>query len=190
MKNYSDQFISFQHPFHYSTIENEDQEMYQDSTVQSPDQVSVISAPVAAKSNEPQQEWCIALYDYDASAEDELTFEENQIIKIVNKSPHGVDDGWWEGELNGVIGNFPSLVVEECDSNGEPLTESDDETPPPSIPPVFSPPKAPMVPFMAELQQAVQKVEVDMGKFTFITTVHMVKLGYKKTCKLSNLLFL
>lgn len=70
------------------TVESED--------VQSPDQVSVIAVPVkAAKPSDV--EYCIALYDYDASAEDELTFEENQIITIVNKSPHGVDDGWWEG---------------------------------------------------------------------------------------------
>ena len=26
---------------------------------------------------------------------------------------NGVDDGWWEGEVNGSIGVFPSLVVEE-----------------------------------------------------------------------------
>lgn len=63
--------------------------------MQSPDQVSVIAVP--AKMEKINVEYCIALYDYDASAQDELTFEENQIITIVNKSPHGVDDGWWEG---------------------------------------------------------------------------------------------
>lgn len=146
------------------TVENEDQETYQ-SSVQSPDQVSVISAPVAAPvapvpagPKEPAVEWCIALYDYDASAEDELTFEENQIIKIVNKSPHGVDDGWWEGELNGVIGNFPSLVVEECDENGEPFSESEEGSPPPSAPPVFLPPAAPPV-FIESLQQAMAEAQ-------------------------------
>lgn len=36
--------------------------------------------------------------------------------------PHDVDDGWWEGELNGKIGLFPSLVVEECQADGQPLT--------------------------------------------------------------------
>lgn len=154
------------------TVESEDQETYQDSVQQSPDQVSVISAPVAAKqigeivSSEPRIEWCIALYDYDASAEDELTFEENQIIKIVNKSPHGVDDGWWEGELNGGIGNFPSLVVEECDELGELLSESEDGTPPPSEPPIFSPPQAPPV-YLEGLEEAVSQVEtsLDCGKY-------------------------
>lgn len=33
----------------------------------------------------------------------------------------------WEGELDGKIGNFPSLVVDECDENGEPLTEPEAE---------------------------------------------------------------
>jgi len=61
------------------TVDNEEQDAYQDS-VQSPDQVSVISAPVKPKST---QLYCIALYDYDASAEDELTFEEGQVILII-----------------------------------------------------------------------------------------------------------
>ena len=92
------------------TVDNEDQEVLPDS-VQSPDQVSVISAPVKKNSD---QLFCIALYDYDATAEDELTFEEGQvsagrilnfssfsyelfffqIIKLITKEPHGVDDGW------------------------------------------------------------------------------------------------
>lgn len=91
------------------TVDSEDQEVLPDS-VQSPDQVSVISAPVKKKSD---QMYCVALYDYDATAEDELTFEEGQvrvdgkvlemilklfalqIIKLITKEPHGVDDGWW-----------------------------------------------------------------------------------------------
>jgi len=53
----------------------------------------------------------------------------------------------WEGELDGKIGNFPSLVVDECDENGEPLTEpeeeeSDDDGAPPAgfgLPPTVPP---------------------------------------------------
>lgn len=58
------------------TVDQEDQEVLPDS-VQSPDQVSVISAPV--KLPKSDQEHCVALYDYDATAEDELTFEEGQV---------------------------------------------------------------------------------------------------------------
>lgn len=64
--------------------------------VQSPDQISVISAPVA-KPDEPKPEeiiaeepekkqevqqdlgYCFALYDYDAEGEDELNLEEGQV---------------------------------------------------------------------------------------------------------------
>jgi F-BAR and double SH3 domains protein len=59
------------------SIDQEDQDVLPDSHVQSPDQVSVISAPV--KSSKPDQLYCIALYDYDQTAEDELTFEEGQV---------------------------------------------------------------------------------------------------------------
>ncbi|XP_014098423.2 protein nervous wreck isoform X2 [Bactrocera oleae] len=122
------------------TVDNEDQTV---DSMQSPDQVSVIMAPQKRKSDVL---YCIALYDYDATAEDELTFEEGQIIKIVTKTAHGVDDGWWEGELDGKFGNFPSLVVEECDENGEPLSEGGDESPPPTAPPSFALPPAPALP--------------------------------------------
>lgn len=33
----------------------------------------------------------------------------------MSRNAHGVDDGWWRGESLGVVGNFPSLIVEECD---------------------------------------------------------------------------
>jgi hypothetical protein len=63
--------------------------------------------------------------------------------KVLSKCAHSVDDGWWKGELEGRVGNFPSLVVEECDEYGEPLTNQWDETPPQSAPPVFTPPDVP-----------------------------------------------
>ena len=66
--------------------------------------------------------WCIAMYDYEATCNEELTFLEGQIIKIRKRTLHDVDDGWWEGEMDGKIGQFPSLVVEECRKNGQPLT--------------------------------------------------------------------
>lgn len=133
--------------------------------VQSPDQVSVIAVPVQPK-EKPAEEYCIALYDYDASAEDELTFEENQIITIINKSPHGVDDGWWEGEYDGKFGNFPSLVVEECDENGEPLTEPDMESPEAVTPPTFDAPPPIPPEYYKELEDAVNEANL-IGKTHF-----------------------
>jgi len=64
--------------------------------------------------------WARALYDYYATCEEELTFMEGSLIRILCKQPHeGVDDGWWEGEFNGKVGAFPSLVVEEMVADGE-----------------------------------------------------------------------
>lgn len=135
--------------------------------VQSPDQVSVIAVPVQKSIEKPDKEYCIALYDYDASAEDELTFEENQIISIINKSPHGVDDGWWEGELDGKFGNFPSLVVEECDENGEPLTEPDMESPEAVTPPAFDAPPPVPPEYYKDLEDAVNEANFLNGNVLF-----------------------
>lgn len=155
------------------TVDNEDQTV---DSMQSPDQVSVIMAPQKKKSDVL---YCIALYDYDATAEDELTFEEGQIIKIVTKTAHGVDDGWWEGELDGKFGNFPSLVVEECDENGEPLTEGGDESPPPTAPPSFALPPAPALPpeyahelteDMFESQDTAGMVILNVATYKYILT--------------------
>lgn len=72
--------------------------------------------------------YCRALYDYDATSDEELTFYEGEVIAILRRrGVHGdgdVDDGWWEGQLlpDGPRGVFPSLVVEECGPNGEELT--------------------------------------------------------------------
>jgi len=50
----------------------------------------------------------VAIYDYEADKEDELTFLENAVIHVIKKN----DDGWWEGVLNGVRGLFPGNYVE------------------------------------------------------------------------------
>ncbi|XP_022832541.1 F-BAR and double SH3 domains protein 2 isoform X3 [Spodoptera litura] len=169
------------------TVEGEDADV-----VQSPDQISVISAP-AAKAEEPKAEeqaqqesfvaewptaetskasapasaapkpdqptlgYCFAMYDYDAECPEELNLEEGQIIRILSREAHGVDDGWWRGEANGVVGNFPSLIVEECDENGEPLSGGEEWPPLTTAPPVFaSPPHTP-----PEAAGAQDQVEID-----------------------------
>ncbi|KFM77918.1 Nostrin, partial [Stegodyphus mimosarum] len=52
---------------------------------------------------------CRALYEYEAKLSDELTLHPGDIIIMVQKT----DDGWWQGELNGIVGVFPSTYVEE-----------------------------------------------------------------------------
>lgn len=49
----------------------------------------------------------IAMYDYMASNEDELTFSKGQLINVMNKE----DPDWWQGEANGLTGLFPSNYV-------------------------------------------------------------------------------
>ncbi|CAN8012306.1 unnamed protein product, partial [Ixodes pacificus] len=87
--------------------------------------------------------YCRAIYDYEPSGSDELAFQEGQVIRILRKVVHDdVDDGWWEGEIDGQVGIFPSLMVEALKITGEPQTPMDDPSmdalPPP---PAFTPPK-------------------------------------------------
>ncbi|XP_076315907.1 protein nervous wreck-like [Tachypleus tridentatus] len=90
----------------------------------------------------PCDKFCQALYDYEATCDEELTFMEGQIIRILKKVVHDVDDGWWEGEVDGNIGIFPSLVVKEIKTSGESQTPSDLATPTDSAPPpAYTPPK-------------------------------------------------
>ncbi|CAG0915479.1 unnamed protein product [Notodromas monacha] len=64
-------------------------------------------------------DWCCAVYDYEATCKEELTFIEGAVIKVLRRNVHDEDDGWWEGECDGEVGLFPSIVVEECQPNGE-----------------------------------------------------------------------
>ncbi|XP_027996135.2 intersectin-2 isoform X2 [Eptesicus fuscus] len=49
----------------------------------------------------------IAMYDYAANNEDELNFSKGQLINVLNKD----DPDWWQGEINGMTGLFPSNYV-------------------------------------------------------------------------------
>ncbi|KAM4867524.1 intersectin-2 isoform 4-T5 [Thomomys bottae] len=49
----------------------------------------------------------IAMYDYAANNEDELNFSKGQLINVMSKD----DPDWWQGEISGVTGLFPSNYV-------------------------------------------------------------------------------
>jgi hypothetical protein len=53
---------------------------------------------------------CRALYAYQGEKEGDLSFNEGDDILVHDKSD---PSGWWEGEVNGVRGYFPSNFVEE-----------------------------------------------------------------------------
>ncbi|XP_052344529.1 abl interactor 2-like isoform X2 [Oncorhynchus keta] len=50
----------------------------------------------------------VAIYDYVADKEDELSFNEGAIIYVIKKN----DDGWYEGTMSGTTGLFPGNYVE------------------------------------------------------------------------------
>ncbi|XP_014245955.1 abl interactor 2 isoform X2 [Cimex lectularius] len=52
----------------------------------------------------------VAIYDYYADKDDELSFQESAIIYVLKKN----DDGWWEGVMDGITGLFPGNYVEPC----------------------------------------------------------------------------
>ncbi|KAJ8352676.1 hypothetical protein SKAU_G00241520 [Synaphobranchus kaupii] len=83
-----------------------------------------------------------ALYQYCGQSAEELTFQEGALIHLLRCGHSDVDDGFWEGELEGRVGVFPSVVVELL-GEGEEEEEDEDEdecllstTPPPFSPPV------------------------------------------------------
>lgn len=48
----------------------------------------------------------IAIYDYAADKDDELSFQENSVIYVIRKN----DDGWYEGiNTDGITGSFPII---------------------------------------------------------------------------------
>ncbi|XP_038674880.1 F-BAR and double SH3 domains protein 2-like isoform X1 [Scyliorhinus canicula] len=93
-----------------------------------------------------------ALYDYEGQTADELSFPEGAIIRILNKE-NQEDDGFWEGEFNGCIGVFPSVLVEELagSENGDSQWIGDAQVSPssrpqaslPSLPLYDQPPSSP-----------------------------------------------
>ncbi|CAF0864311.1 unnamed protein product [Brachionus calyciflorus] len=78
------------------------------------EQDKIIKPPLPAsrkpKVPEPNYPKCRAMYAYQASDPDELSFEENDIIYLVKeKEP----EGWWIGICKGKSGLFPSNYVEK-----------------------------------------------------------------------------
>ncbi|XP_052228176.1 F-BAR and double SH3 domains protein 2-like isoform X2 [Dreissena polymorpha] len=82
--------------------------------------------------------WVRALYDYEGTSSEELSFVEGTLIRVLRKDENGIDDGFWEGELNGRVGVFPSLVVQELTGPDvmdfpSPLQSPPDYMPPPPV---------------------------------------------------------
>ena len=61
--------------------------------------------PKPKKFNKPE-ECVMALYDFDGEGHGDLSFQEGDLIKIVQKTE--TEQDWWVGELRGVRGSFPA----------------------------------------------------------------------------------
>ncbi|KAM4545327.1 F-BAR and double SH3 domains protein 2-like [Odontesthes bonariensis] len=74
--------------------------------------------PTGSVNGDSSVSFAKALYDYAGQTEDELSFPEGAIIRILSRETHE-DDGFWEGEFNGVVGVFPAVLVEDLTGVGE-----------------------------------------------------------------------
>jgi amphiphysin len=54
---------------------------------------------------EPPKQYVVALYDFEAQADGDLSFRAGDRIEVVEKTASSED--WWTGKLNGVQGVFP-----------------------------------------------------------------------------------
>ncbi|XP_068169887.1 src substrate cortactin isoform X3 [Antennarius striatus] len=50
----------------------------------------------------------VALYDYQAAGDDEISFDPDDIITNIEM----IDEGWWRGACRGIVGLFPANYVE------------------------------------------------------------------------------
>uniref|UniRef100_A0A673C9U7 Intersectin 2b n=1 Tax=Sphaeramia orbicularis TaxID=375764 RepID=A0A673C9U7_9TELE len=71
----------------------------------------------SGKSTPAPQAVCqvIAIYDYTAANQDEMSFSKGQLINVLDKN----NPDWWKGEMNGITGLFPTnyvkLTTADCD---------------------------------------------------------------------------
>eukprot|EP00005_Dracoamoeba_jomungandri_P002096 CAMPEP_0174253966 /NCGR_PEP_ID=MMETSP0439-20130205/3325_1 /TAXON_ID=0 /ORGANISM="Stereomyxa ramosa, Strain Chinc5" /LENGTH=987 /DNA_ID=CAMNT_0015335303 /DNA_START=51 /DNA_END=3011 /DNA_ORIENTATION=- len=67
--------------------------------------------PIEAHLTEPgtAARCCRALYDYKGESDEELNFEQGNIIKIIQERK----DGWWIGVFKGSFGRFPASYVKK-----------------------------------------------------------------------------
>ncbi|XP_043915947.1 CD2-associated protein-like isoform X2 [Protopterus annectens] len=69
------------------------------------------------------KEYCKAMFDFGASADDELDLKKGDTILVINKVTE--DEGWWEGEKDGKRGFFPDnfviLLTSEANASTKPL---------------------------------------------------------------------
>ncbi|KAK2176270.1 hypothetical protein NP493_673g01034 [Ridgeia piscesae] len=79
-----------------------------------------VQETVRAPNGEGEGPWAIAIYDYMATCEDELSFREGQRIRLLSKDENGVDDGFWQGEIDGKGRSVPLARCYRGGQHGRP----------------------------------------------------------------------
>lgn len=87
-------------------------------------QTEALSQPAAAipvvSMNNDGKGYVRGTFDYEASDEGELSFHIGDVITVLSQD----DSGWWQGELNGVKGWFPSNFTEPCPAPARPAARA------------------------------------------------------------------
>ncbi|KAG7458790.1 hypothetical protein MATL_G00224340 [Megalops atlanticus] len=65
---------------------------------------------VPSQPDQPEEEWCRALYDFTAQTDEDLSFQQGALILIKDR----VDSEWCRGRLEDREGYFPAAFVEPC----------------------------------------------------------------------------
>ena len=73
----------------------------------------------SSKPKPSSQNLVLALYSYTAQSSDELSFHKGSVITVLSKE----DGDWWRGEVNGLVGLFPSNYVQPL--TGQPSTNTE-----------------------------------------------------------------
>lgn len=82
----------------------------QEAVYQMPDesQVDQQDEPTYAEYGNEYGITAVALYDYQAAGDDEISFDPDDMITSIEM----IDEGWWRGECRGRYGLFPANYVE------------------------------------------------------------------------------
>ncbi|XP_036610629.1 mitogen-activated protein kinase kinase kinase 21 isoform X1 [Trichosurus vulpecula] len=89
-----------------------------------------------------------ALYDYEASGEDELSLRRGQLVEVLSQDAAvSGDEGWWTGQVQRRLGIFPANYVAPCYPPRPPeAARPRPRQPPPPPPPPVPPPPQPSPP--------------------------------------------
>ncbi|XP_053187897.1 F-BAR and double SH3 domains protein 2-like [Scomber japonicus] len=104
--------------------------------------------PTGSVNGDSSVSFAKALYDYAGQTDDELSFPEGAIIRILSRETHE-DDGFWEGEFNGVVGVFPAVLVEDltgANENGDGQKDGSAQASPSSLAQCDRSPRSPFQP--------------------------------------------